>query len=115
WRMQPDQLHLVAGFGKIVTLPAKDVFLPFTMLAAVAGAAVAHMNRDHLDQVQLLATKLANRSPGEWRMASIDSDGCTLVKGDDSVRIAFAQSPATGAELRSSLKPLAERARAEPG
>jgi heme oxygenase (biliverdin-IX-beta and delta-forming) len=113
WRLEPEQVHAVAGFGRIMTFAADEVFEPqrAAAIAAIEEEALDHMNRDHGDAVQLYATALAGRARGGWRMAALDEDGFTLVDGAQSARIAFDRPVRNAAELRATLAEMAERAR----
>src|SRR5262245_21094076 len=73
WRLDPRQVHAVAGFGRIATFTAAQVFgAPgVDAIAAVEEEALAHMNRDHRDAVQLYATRLAGGTDGAWTMAAL--------------------------------------------
>lgn len=115
WRLEVEQAHAVAGFGRIETMAGDDVLLgaePARALGAMEASAVAHMNEDHLDAVQLYATRLIGAEQGEWRMAGIDSDGADLTDGSTSLRLAFDGCVGNGKEMRESLVELARRARA---
>src|SRR5262245_1914158 len=113
WRLEPRQVHAVAGFGRIATFTAAQVFGPpgVDAIAAVEEEALDHMNRDHRDAVQLYATRLAGRTGGDWRMAALDRDGFTLVEGRRSARIAFDGPVENAVVLRAALAEMAHRAR----
>lgn len=118
WRLEVEQAHAVAGFGRIETMTAEEILLPqepAQVMAAMEAGVVAHMNEDHLDAVQLYATRLIGAAEGEWRMAGIDSDGADLTDGSTSLRLAFDRSAGNGKEMRESLVALARRARAMEG
>jgi putative heme iron utilization protein len=113
WRLEPRQVHAVAGFGRIATFAASEVFGPpgMDVIAAIEEEALDHMNRDHRDAVQLYATRLAGRATGDWTMAALDRDGFTLVEGNRSARIAFDRPVENETELRAALAEMAHRAR----
>lgn len=115
WRIAPVAAHLVAGFGRIVDLPARDFCTPLdgaeNLLAAEEGA-VAHMNEDHLDAIGLYATKLLGAAPGPWRIASLDPEGCDLILGEDVRRLAFPERVTSADALRQTLVTLARQAKA---
>src|SRR5436853_7147796 len=70
FRIAPSGLHLVAGFGRILDLkPAQfltDMSDAADLLAAEEGA-IAHMNEDHREAMNLYATKLLGAGAGAWR------------------------------------------------
>jgi len=113
WRLEPRQVHAVAGFGRIATFTAAQVFEGpgVEAIAAIEEEALAHMNRDHRDAVQLYATRLAGTAAGDWTMAAVDRDGFTLVEGSRSARVAFDRPVANAIELRTALAEMAYRAR----
>lgn len=114
WRMEVERCHAVAGFGRIETFEAGAVVLPGAPVEAMerlAPEALEHMNADHEEALGLYATRLLGQPPGDWRAATLDPDGIDLSDGKRSVRLAFATPVATPAELRASLKALADEAR----
>ena len=113
WRLEPRQVHAVAGFGRIATFTAAQVFEGpgVEAIAAIEEEALTHMNRDHRDAVQLYATRLAGTAAGNWTMAAVDRDGFTLVEGSRSARVAFDRPVANAIELRTALAEMAHRAR----
>jgi heme iron utilization protein len=114
WRLEPELVHAVAGFGRIETLEARDVFLPEPVAAGfaeLAQGAAAHLNQDHSDAVQLYATRLLAKSGTQWRVTSIDPDG-TLLEGDGEVaRLDFDSPVSSPAQLRTAFVQLASQAR----
>jgi heme iron utilization protein len=111
WQMEPSRVHGVAGFGRIETLSAEAVFVSSPDLDVLEASAIAHMNNDHLDAVQLYATRLLKAEPGDWRVVAIDPDGCDLGAGEQSLRLEF-QEPVIGANaLRLKFAELTRIAR----
>jgi hypothetical protein len=82
--------------------------------AIVAGeaGAVAHMNEDHADALELYAVKLLGQEPGAWQATGIDPDGLDMMLGDTTARLPFPKpAEGTGLSLRGVLKDLAQEAR----
>ncbi|MGN6285874.1 MAG: HugZ family protein [Afipia sp.] len=107
--------HLVAGFGKIVDLPATDFLTPTEGAESLIAAEVdivTHMNADHLSTMNLYATALLDAEPGDWRCTGCDPDGLDLQAGARVARLAFPARIQSPAALRQTLKEMAERARA---
>jgi len=105
WRLKPEVIHAVAGFGRIETLGAAEVFPPAAEMETLEERAIAHMNDDHADVVRRLAAM-----EGDWRVAAIDPDGADLSDGRQSQRLAFPE-PVYGAEaLRLAFITLFNRA-----
>jgi putative heme iron utilization protein len=115
WRIEVESAHLVAGFGRIVDLTPADLHTDTGGAAALAEAeadAIEHMNEDHLDALALYATKLLDAPPGEWRIVSLDPEGCELRLGDTVRRLDFPAPVTDGEALRKTLVALAQAARA---
>ncbi len=118
FRIRPTGMHLVAGFGRIVDLnPAQfltDIADADALLEAEQGA-IDHMNADHLDAINLYATKLLGAAPADWRCTGCDPDGMDLQAGPATLRLDFPRRIVTPAALRQILKELADQARAAAG
>jgi putative heme iron utilization protein len=115
WRIEVESAHLVAGFGRIVDLEPADLATDLDGAAALAEAeagAIAHMNEDHRDALALYATRLLGAPPGEWRIVSLDPEGCELRLGDTVRRLDFPARVTDGEGLRKALVALAQAARA---
>jgi putative heme iron utilization protein len=114
YRLVPLGAHLVAGFGRIVDLTAEQLT---TDLAGADGLleleeeAVAHVNEDHPETVELYATGLLGLEPGAWRMTGVDPGGCDLALGDHAARLDFPDRVSSAADLRKMFQRLAESAR----
>jgi putative heme iron utilization protein len=114
WRMEVSGAHLVAGFGRIVEVApahlANRIDDADPLIAAEEGA-LAHMNADHQDAIELYATRLLGDGPGPWRMVGIDPSGCELMLGRTIRRLDFPHRVTTPDALRKTLVDLAQKAR----
>jgi putative heme iron utilization protein len=113
--MKIERAHLVAGFGRIVDIDAKDLLADVSDAQALIEAepgAIAHMNEDHADACRLYATKLLGAPDGDWRCVGIDPDGLELQQGRSALRLPFPQRITAPGPLRAILRQLAEQARA---
>jgi putative heme iron utilization protein len=116
WRLQVTSAHLNGGFARAADLKATDVLTDVTGaddLVVAEDGAVAHMNADHADAVQLYASKLLGASGGKWRITGLDPDGLDLMSGDATLRLPFAQKVTEPGALRQLLVELAKQARAK--
>ncbi|TDU00640.1 hypothetical protein DFO45_0141 [Azorhizobium sp. AG788] len=111
------EAHLVEGFGRIVTLPAKGLLTDWTgadeVRESVEGV-VSHMNEDHADAIALYATRLLGEPEREgvaWRMIGLDPDGCELAGGDVVRRLDFPQRVTGRGAVRQVLVQLVTQAR----
>lgn len=112
WRMVPVRLHGVAGFGRIETLAADEVFPEAGEVEDLEASALEHMNSDHADAIALYAEKLLGLAGKGWRMTAIDCDGADLVRDEESAFLPF-DAPVTDADsLRKAFAALSARARA---
>lgn len=115
YRVALDSAHLVAGFGRIVDVEGAALATVTAdageVLAAEAGA-VAHMNADHADAIQLYAMHLLGTGPGHWKLVGLDPEGCDLMSGTEVRRLAFGRRVTDARQMRAVLVELAERARA---
>lgn len=100
WRLEPERAHAVAGFGRIETIEANEVFPSAAELAALEESAIAHMNEDHGDAVRRYAVKLLQASDGDWKITAIDPDGAILGLGGQILRLEFAEPVFTADALR---------------
>jgi putative heme iron utilization protein len=115
FRVAVRDVHLVAGFGRIVTLDAAKVLTDVSdadEVLATEASAVAHMNEDHMDANALYATKLLGAVDGEWRITGLDPDGADLALGDATLRLPFPERVTSALALRKTLVALATEARA---
>lgn len=114
WRMEVQDAHFIGGFGRIIDIPRADLLVPVEQAAGLIAAEpdiVAHMNADHLDAIQLYATRLAGEAPGDWRMVGIDPAGIDLVAWPRTIRIPFPDQVANAGDARKTLVALVEAAR----
>lgn len=114
FRIVPSGVHLVAGFGRIVDLAASDVLTDLSdadPLLASESDIIEHMNADHLDAMNLYATRLLGASSADWRCTGCDPDGMDMQNGLETVRLEFPRRIVSPAALRQVLKELATQAR----
>jgi putative heme iron utilization protein len=116
FRIVPSGLHLVAGFGRIIDLkPAQfltEISDAADLLETEANA-VAHMNEDHREAMNLYATKLLGAEAAEWRCTGCDPEGMDMQAEARTLRLEFPERVLTGAEMRKMLVRLAGEARAK--
>ena len=112
WRLNPEKIHAVAGFGRIETMEPREVFVtPQDDWVGLMAGAARHVNDDHGDIVQLYAEKLAQAEPGGWQVTAVDCDGFLLGKDGQIRRIAFDSPAFSPSELRRAFVALAARTR----
>ena len=115
FRIVPSGAHLVAGFGRILDLKPKKFLTDTADASALIEAepdAIAHMNADHRDTMNLYATRLLGAQSGDWRCTTLDPDGMDMRANDTTLRLDFPERVTRPADLRKTLATLAEKARA---
>lgn len=106
WRLEPETAHAVAGFGRIETIGANELFPSADEMMALEESAIAHMNSDHADAIQRYAEKLLGATAGGWDIAGIDPDGMDLKRGEEVRRLEFSSPVHTADALRRLLATL---------
>ncbi|CAN5442155.1 pyridoxamine 5'-phosphate oxidase family protein [soil metagenome] len=121
FRIVPNGVHLVAGFGRIVDLEPRDFLTDLAGAEALVEAEpdiVAHMNADHTETMNLYAVKLLGAPEGtresSWRCTGCDPEGLDLQDDRRTLRLDFPQRIVAPAALRQTLKALSDKARALP-
>ncbi|MCX5520609.1 pyridoxamine 5'-phosphate oxidase family protein [Kaistia defluvii] len=106
--------HLVAGFGNIAQVPAKDLIQDLSDcedLLAGEKMVVEHMNDDHADAIALYAIKLLNLPGGAWRITGCDPEGIDIATSKLRARLPFPARATSVAEAGGYLKSFAKQAR----
>src|SRR4051794_15834585 len=70
FRIRPTGAHLVAGFGRIIDLKSEQFLTDLSGaedLVQAEPSAVAHMNEDHREAMDLYATRLLGADSADWR------------------------------------------------
>src|SRR3954449_2551040 len=106
FRIAPSGAHLVAGFGRIIDLKPPqfltDIGDAAGLLEAEQGA-VAHMNEDHREAMNLYATRLLGAESADWRCTGCDPDGMDMHADGETLRLDFPERVTSGTELRKML------------
>jgi putative heme iron utilization protein len=115
FRMAVQGAHWVGGFAMARRFRAAD-FLPDPQAVAAIAAAEAdilgHVNADHADAVAAIARALGGPDSGDWRIASLDVDGCDLTAGEWVLRFCFGHPVREPDGVRRELILAARAARA---
>ncbi len=114
YRVAVERAHLVAGFGQIEWIEAKDLLYDVSGAAALGPAEagiLAHMNADHAEALDLYARVLIGRAGEGWRMTGIDPEGCDLAREGAVARLDFAVEAADAKAARAELVRLVGEAR----
>lgn len=114
FRLEPRSAGLNGGFGKAYALARKDLLVETPANAALAASeqsAVAHMNADHRDAINVYARAFAGAHAGEWLMTGIDAEGFDLACGEETRRVVFPQPLASSSDMRAALVKMAAEGR----
>ncbi|WP_246218059.1 HugZ family pyridoxamine 5'-phosphate oxidase [Jiella pacifica] len=107
--LEPEGAFLNGGFGQAFEFVASDVLdEPSAVLPAAAIRARDHMNEDHADAVDTLATMNGEDSTG-WCIATVDRRGFELVRKDRTIRIEFRSDPAGEGGYRKAFVELVKK------
>jgi heme iron utilization protein len=109
WRIRPLGGLFVGGFARAIRLRAADLTPDPVAVAALAAAEaeiMAHCNADHPDALAAISGL-----PGDWRMATVDVDGCDLAQGERVIRIHWSAPVDDPDGVRRELIRLARAAR----
>lgn len=108
WRIRPLGGLYVGGFARATRLRAADLAPDAAAVAAIEAATadiIAHCNIDHPDAMAAIA-----HEPGDWRMVTVDVDGCDLAQGERVIRIHWSAPVADAPGVRTELIRLARAA-----
>ncbi|WP_207538016.1 HugZ family pyridoxamine 5'-phosphate oxidase [Sabulicella rubraurantiaca] len=116
WRVQPGGALLVGGFARARRLSAAELAPPAAeSLLAAESDILGHVNADHVDAVMAIAAALGGGA-GEWRLVTVDADGCDLAcEEKPALRLAFRAPVTTPSAVRDELVWAAREARAKRG
>ncbi len=113
--MRIEMIHFVGGFGRIYEVDPAEFLTTGTcsdVLIEAEADIIEHMNSDHHDVIQLFATKLLGAEADDWKMSGCDIEGCDLIAGGKTLRLAFTKPLESANNVRHTFVELAERARA---
>jgi heme iron utilization protein len=115
WRVRILGALHVGGFARAerirVAELAPDPAAVDAILEAEASI-IEHVNADHADAVAAIAEGLLGAGPGEWRLVSVDVDGCDISEGNRTVRLAFLTQVSDADAVRAALIRAAREGRA---
>jgi heme iron utilization protein len=101
WQVRPMGGLFVGGFARAARLRQADLTPAPGAVATIAAAEagiMAHCNADHPDAMARIAG-----AAGDWRMVTVDVDGCDLALGERVVRVAWSAPVADAGGVRAEL------------
>jgi heme iron utilization protein len=114
WQVTMEQVHLNGGFGRAAHFKALAIATSLEgadALVAAEAQALAQVNAQGQDLLNLIATALAGQPNGPWQATGIDPEGMDLACADLTARIAFPKPVQNLPDLREILTVFAESAR----
>jgi heme iron utilization protein len=114
WRVEIGMAHLNGGFARAWSGAGAEILTPCEDAAELLGieeSAIAHMNADHAEAVELYANRLLGLPEARWRATGIDPEGLDIAASEETARLPFPARITDGAGLRLVLKQLADQAR----
>lgn len=113
FRIEPEQVRFIEGFGGIHWVPGNSYVAPATPLNDSEEDILQHMNADHRDTMGLYCQHIHHYTPRSATMIGIDLDGFDLRTDGQVHRFEFPGSVTTPGEARKALIALAERCRGQ--
>ncbi|MCG8354461.1 MAG: DUF2470 domain-containing protein [Kiloniellales bacterium] len=114
YRVAVERAHLVAGFGRIHWVEARDILLESGSSRALAEAEariIAHMNEDHADAIALIARNTLGLEGDGWRMTAVDPEGADLCREGQQARLNFSARVTDAQSCREALVAATKAAR----
>jgi putative heme iron utilization protein len=111
YRIEPEALHWVGGFGDIQWLAADAFRAPASTLEQSETGILEHMNTDHAQNLRDYCRFVHGRDVLDVEMIGIDCDGFDVRADGELLRFDFDVPVTTSEGTRSALLELARRAR----
>lgn len=112
FRLEPERIRLIAGFGSQHWEDGADYLAPLSDLAEGEASVLAHMNADHAEALPDLLRHHHSVATESAHLVGFDCDGLDLAGGETLYRIAFSARLESMAGARALLARLAREARA---
>jgi putative heme iron utilization protein len=110
YRIAPQALRYIGGFGNIHWIRAKDyVAAPYPLIEQESDV-LAHMNADHSDSLRLYCKQVHQLEALDVEMLGIDCDGFDVRADARVLRFDFAQNVLDAQQARQALVALSRRA-----
>ena len=111
YRIVPQTLRYIGGFGKIHWIAADSYLLPPYPLIGQEDDVIAHMNADHRDTLRRYCQQFHQCAALAVEMLGIDCDGFDLRADGRILRLDFAEVVLDAQQARHALVAMAQEAR----
>ncbi|NIO42129.1 MAG: DUF2470 domain-containing protein [Burkholderiales bacterium] len=111
YRVEPDHVRLIAGFGSAHWLAGKSMLAAQLPIAEAEEDIIEHMNNDHRDTLLAYCRQVHGVEAATAEMVGIDCDGFDVRANDLLFRFEFDSVIESTADARATLVALAKAAR----
>jgi len=111
YRIEPERIRYIGGFGKIHWIEAAAYLAPAYALAEAEAGILEHMNRDHADALLDYCRHFQGVTPQAVEMIGIDGDGFDLRADGRILRFDFSEPIVDAAGARQALVEMVQRCR----
>ncbi len=110
YRIVPQALRYIGGFGKIHWVSAEKYLLPPCPLIAQEDEVLAHMNADHQDTLRRYCQHMHRVSAVDVQMIGIDCDGFDVRADGRVLRFDFTEAVLDAQQARKALMEMTQQA-----
>jgi putative heme iron utilization protein len=111
YRITPQQLRFIGGFGAIHWVSAESYRAPENELAELEDGILEHMNQDHADSLRAYCYHVHGHTPANASMIGIDCDGFDVRADGHLLRFEFSSPIVDAQGARAALVAMAKEAR----
>ncbi|MBA2658157.1 MAG: DUF2470 domain-containing protein [Nitrosospira sp.] len=111
YRIMPQTLRYIGGFGKIHWISANNYVVPHYRLIGQEDDVIAHMNLDHGDTMRRYCRHFHQCEALDVDMLGIDCDGFDVRVDGRNMRFAFEEAVLDAQQARRVLIEMSQRAR----
>jgi putative heme iron utilization protein len=112
WRIEPQRVRWIGGFGEIHWIDRDAWLLPATEWAAGESAIVDHMNLDHVDAMEAMCRRFLAAEPEGVELVAVAPEGFHLRNAGAIHWLPFAHTCMTSNDVRVEMVRLTREARA---
>ena len=114
YRIVPQALRYIGGFGKIHWVNTAEYTVPPYPLVEQEGDVIAHMNADHKESMQHYCKHLHQCDASNVEMVGMDCDGFDVRADDRLLRFDFPEPVLEAQQAQQALVALSRRADPDP-
>lgn len=111
FRIEPQGLRYIAGFGSIHTITAESYLAPPYPIADAEHEVIEHMNAEHAHNLSDYCRRIQGKAPASALMVGIDCDGMDIRADGELLRIEFVVEVKDAGAARAELVKLARASR----